>query len=242
MAGLLADARRRHPRTLAVATPDARLTYEELDERSALLAALLGARGVGKGAGVGILVPNGVEWVVWWAAITRIGAIAAPVNTFYKTPEMASMLRHADVRVLLASPSFGPHDYLERLADIAPELRHAGGCGPLFLPSLPQLRHVLVWDQSPQVSWAKPLVGPPPQSPDITALPDAMQDASVPADPMLHTHTSGSTGETTGVVHGHGPLLRHARNLAAMSGLGPQARIWTPMPLGWVGGVPFNQL
>src|SRR5258708_14754354 len=165
VAGLVGDARRRHPGNRAVATRDARLAYEELDERSALLAALLVARGVGKGAVVGILLPNGVEWVVSWAAITRIGAIAAPVNTFYKTPEMASMLRHADVRVLLASPSFGPHDYLERLADIAPELRHAGGCGPLFLPSLPQLRHVPVWDQSPPGSWAEPIVRPHPQTP-----------------------------------------------------------------------------
>ena len=38
---------------------------------------------------------------------------------------------------------------------------------------------------------------------------------------MLITYTSGSTGEPKGVIHGNGPLLRHARNLAAMLGIGP---------------------
>jgi acyl-CoA synthetase (AMP-forming)/AMP-acid ligase II len=240
--GLLADARRRHPSNLAVATPGARLTYEELDQRSALLAELLVARGVGKGTVVGILLPNGVEWVVSWAAVTRIGAIAAPVNTFYKTPEMATMLRHADVRVLIACASFGSHDYMERLADIAPELRLRGRCGPLFLSALPQLRHILSWDQSSTVSWAEPIGDLHPQTSDIAAVTAAMQDDVVPADPMLITYTSGSTGEPKGVVHGHGPLLRHGRNLAAMSGLGPQDRIWTPMPLCWVGGFSFTLL
>ena len=245
VAGLLRHALASHPDNLAVAAPDQRLRYADLERRSASLAARLVSLGVGKGTRVGILLPNDVGWVVAWAAITRIGAIATPVNTFSKTPELATMLRHADVQVLIATPEFAPHDYAARLLDIAPGLADATAPDPLLLPALPQLRHVLLWDEHAGLPWASSGVGADldvPVAEPLRTIVAAMEDDVVPADPMLITYTSGSTGEPKGVVHGNGPLLRHARNLAAMSGIGPDDRIWTPMPLCWVGGFSFTLL
>lgn len=244
VAGLLRHAVAHHPDNLAVATPDDRLTYAELDQRSNALAARLIELGVGKGSRVGTLLPNGVGWVVAWAAITRIGAISTPVNTFYKTPELATMLRHADVQALIATSALAPHDYVGRLLDIAPGLATASAPAPLLLTELPQLRQILFGDD-PDLTWATTgigaaLDGPPPAT--LTRIVTGMEDDVTPADPMLITYTSGSTGEPKGVVHGNGPLLRHARNLAAMSGIGPTDRIWTPMPLCWVGGFAFTLL
>lgn len=245
VAGLLRHAVEEHPDNLAVATPHARLTYADLDRRSAVLAARLVRLGVGKGSVVGTLLPNGDGWVVAWAAAARIGAVVAPVNTFYKTPELATMLRHADVQVLIATPAFDPHDYLARLLAIAPELENSDAATPLLLPSLPQLRHVLLWDGEVDVPWATTGVGASLDQPvddHLATMVAAMEDDVVPADPMLITYTSGSTGDPKGVVHGNGPLLRHACNLATMSGIGPDDRIWTPMPLCWVGGFSFTLL
>jgi acyl-CoA synthetase (AMP-forming)/AMP-acid ligase II len=240
--GLLRHAVAHHPERVAVVTPSERLTYAELDVRSSALAALLVRRGVGKGTRVGILFPNDVRWVVVWAAVTRLGAIATPVNTFSRTPELAQVLRHADVQLLVTCRAFAPHDYAARLLEIAPGLRSARAPEPLLLAELPQLRHVLLWDDGDDLPWAETITELPPVPDRLATVVHAMEDDVVPADPMLITYTSGSTGTPKGVVHAQGALLRHARNLAAMAGLGPDDRIWTPMPLCWVGGFAFTLL
>ncbi len=244
VAGLLRHAVAHHPDALAVATPDEQLTYADLERRSAALAARLVALGVGKGSRVATLLPNSARWVVAWAAITRIGAVSTPVNTFSTPPELATVLRHADVQLLIATPTFPPHDYAASLLAVAPGLADSIAGSPLLLTGLPQLRHVGFWDDS-AVTWAHSGIGArldDPPDPHLATIVRAIEDDVVPADPMLITYTSGSTGEPKGVVHGQGPLLRHARNLAALSGIGPTDRIWTPMPLCWVGGFAFTLL
>ena len=58
---------------------DARLTYADAHARSALMAKALLASGVGKGTRVGLLAPNGPDWIIAWLAVARIGAITRDV-------------------------------------------------------------------------------------------------------------------------------------------------------------------
>ena len=66
----------------------ARLTYAEANARSARLARALLEAGAGKGTRIAICFPNGPDWVIAWLATTRIGAVAVPLNTFFKAREL----------------------------------------------------------------------------------------------------------------------------------------------------------
>jgi len=103
---------------------DHRITYGEADTLSAHLARGLLASGTRKGTRVGLLMPNGPDFVVAFLAAARIGALVVPFNTFYKKRELSFALRHADIDTFLAVPTLLNHDYLERLEECAPELAH----------------------------------------------------------------------------------------------------------------------
>ena len=106
----------------AVVQDTRRITFSEAEAESARLALGLRARGVGKGSHIGVLFPNGVDWFVAWLAVTRIGAVAVPINTFFQARELGWVLRHADIQVLLTAPRFLSNDYLERLESAVPGL------------------------------------------------------------------------------------------------------------------------
>ncbi|MDP7573061.1 MAG: AMP-binding protein, partial [Myxococcota bacterium] len=138
-------------RPLAVLNDD-RIGYAEAGERSARLARGLLAAGITKGTRVGLLMPNGPDWVVAWLAAARIGAVVVPLNTFYKPRELGWVLKHADVHTLLSVPSLLNNDYVTRLETAVPEL--AGQeAGALVTPELPYLRAVIMWGKCDR-SWA----------------------------------------------------------------------------------------
>jgi long-chain acyl-CoA synthetase len=79
-----------------------RLTFEEAWQRAAALAALLQARGVGKGDRVAISMRNYPEWIIGFMATTSLGGIAVAMNALWQADEMAYALRDAEPKVLLA--------------------------------------------------------------------------------------------------------------------------------------------
>ncbi len=90
-------------RRAATTTPDApavivggrALSYGELDRLSSRVAADLVAAGVTRGDCVALHLMNGLEIVVAYLACFKSGAVALPINTRFKGPEIDYVLRHA---------------------------------------------------------------------------------------------------------------------------------------------------
>src|SRR5206468_1260094 len=106
------------------------LSYRDADQRSRQLARGLLAKGVRKGDHVGILMPNSVDWAIAWFAVTRIGGVAVPINTFYKANELRWTVGHADLACLLTTDRFLSNDYLGRLEEAIPGLASQSSARP----------------------------------------------------------------------------------------------------------------
>jgi acyl-CoA synthetase (AMP-forming)/AMP-acid ligase II len=135
--------RRAHADGEFLVTDDERLGFAEADARSQVLADALLASGVGKGTRVGILFPNCAQWIISWLAAARIGALTVPLSTFAPGAELARLLRHTDIQVVLMGRSIAGHDLVDRFADALPGL--SDGSAAIALPEVPFLRHVHVW-------------------------------------------------------------------------------------------------
>lgn len=212
---------------------DRRMTYADADAASAAIAKGLLAMGVGKGTRVGLLAPNGPDWIAAWLAIGRIGALGVLLNTYYKARELDWVLRHADVQVLLSAPRHLGHDYLARLEEIA-----APGDGPqLQSPSHPYLRSVWTWGH-PDRAWARSMDHLVAAGAAVGDELLAAAEAQVsPSDEFNMIYTSGSTASPKGAVHTQGAVVRHAHNLRQFRDLEADDRIYSAMPLFWVGGM-----
>ncbi|ORW24238.1 AMP-binding protein [Mycolicibacter nonchromogenicus] len=203
------------PSTPMVIDPIARLTYGDLDTSSRELAAVLVQAGVGKGTRVGLIMPNGVDWVRIAVAVTRIGAVLVPLSTLLTPPELRDQLRIAAVQFLISVEEFRGRRYLD---DLPPD--------SLPTEDLPALQQI--WSTQ---SLASATAGPGPRK-----IVDALTATVVPADLMTIIFTSGSSGPPKGVLHSHGSALGAVESGLAARCIGPDTRLYLPMPFFWVGG------
>src|SRR5215207_366807 len=207
---------------------DDRLTYDDAERRSRVLARGLLAAGAGRGSRVGLLFPTGVDFVLAWLAAVRVGAIAVPISTFSTPRELRDLLALADVDLLLGVDAYRGNDYAAALEDAVGALGERGRP-----PSAPYLR--AVWLDG--LATVGALAGEVPDT-----LLDAVEDDVTPDDRMVIVHTSGSTSAPKGVVHQHGALLGHLDTLNQIRGLHAGTRLFSNSPMFWVGGLAYNIL
>ncbi|WP_053572889.1 class I adenylate-forming enzyme family protein [Caballeronia cordobensis] len=81
---------------------DRMLTYEDADRACSRYARALIACGVSRGHCIAMLQPNSVEWVLWYFAAQKIGAITCALNTDFKRESLADIVRGARAKVIIA--------------------------------------------------------------------------------------------------------------------------------------------
>lgn len=233
---LLAHFKAEWPRREVLVLDDRRVTYGELEAKSALLARQLLASGVCKGCRVGLILPTDETFLVTWMATTRIGGIAVGLSTVAAAAEIRQIARHADLHMLFASVRYLHHDYGKRIADAFPEV--TGRSAPYYLDEVPHLRSIWFWEtpSAPCPPWAERV--DLSRTPQVrSSLLRAAESGIHSSDPAAVIYTSGSTAEPKGVIHSHGSFIRQGMKLAASFKYQNDERAYAPMPFFWVGGL-----
>lgn len=212
------------------------LSYAQLDRSSRAIAQGLLARGVGKGTRVGILFGNGTQWVIWWAAVSRIGAICVPLSTFLQPPELARVVRHGDLHMLIAQSRFLQRDFVELLAAAFPALSSHDDAD-LALLDAPFLRSIVL--DAPSRPWARDAAWlTSAGGGDVgRQLLDHAQREVHPDEEALCIFTSGQSADPKGVFFSHAAILTKAAYLRDMFGFSTASVTEVTLPFFWVGGL-----
>jgi long-chain acyl-CoA synthetase len=105
---LLEESFARYRDARAYVCMDKALTFGEIDTLSRALAAWLQGRGLKRGARVGIMMPNVLQYPVAVAAVLRAGFIAVNVNPLYTARELEHQLKDSGAEAVIVLENFAP--------------------------------------------------------------------------------------------------------------------------------------
>ena len=180
---------------------DRRYTYSEFDAAVNRTVRLLAAHGLRKGDKVSLLMPNSAEYIIAYFACFKMGALAGPLNSLLKSPEMAYVMANSESKALIVNTEF-----LAKIESIREQL--------------PTLEAVIVFDN--EVESTKKY------SDDRAPLSVGPIETT---DEAIIIYTSGTTGKPKGCLLTHGNLIANARQIATWLGFTQSDRLLTVMPL-----------
>ena len=88
---------------VAIFVEDEKISYSKLLDQVNAFAGYLSAKGIQKDNRVALFVRNSSEFIITLFALSKLGAVAVPINTFLKSEELSYILNDSGVMMLVAS-------------------------------------------------------------------------------------------------------------------------------------------
>lgn len=222
---------------LALITEKSTRNWQQISERAQSYAKALMAHGIGHGDLVGVMGPNDERWVDVFFGAALIGAITVPVNTRFKSDELAYCLKRADVKLFFTADRFLNIDFIAMLRSAEPAVDSA-------LPglALPRLQTCVVWgEERPSTALSEQTFLDRGMNISATQL-QAARQAVKPDDVLLIQFTSGTTAFPKGVMLTHENMLHNAAAVSKRIGLTSSDRYFNCRPFFHVAGSTLSLL
>lgn len=200
------------------------VSWKELQETTAALAAYLRRADVQSGDRVVSYMPNLPETVTAFLACASIGAVWSSCSPEMGVSVVVDRFRQIEPKVMFAVDSYRYNGKLHQRSDVVSELLAE-------LPSIERVIHVAgpanetppTWRDC--VSWG-----------EAVAQPATMQYERLPFDhPLWIVYSSGTTGMPKAMVHGHGGIvLTHLKTMQLQHDVRPGDRFMFLGSTGWI--------
>lgn len=188
------------------------MTFREVDEISDKVASGLAAMGVKQGDNVSLMLPNCPEFLVVWFALSKLGAVAAPVNTSFRGQVLLRAIDLVESRLLIAHDSLAEQwqEQMPMFNTIRQVILVGGATDGVTEGVMPYSSLSTLGEASPEVSLAHP----------------------IPSSSLcLLLYTSGTTGRSKAAMIPHRFVLAQADGVIEGLGLRPDDVLYCPYPL-----------
>lgn len=150
--------------------------------------------GVRKGDRVALMLRNGLEFVISFFALAKIGAIVVPLNIALKGEELAFQVKDSGAALLIVE-----HDFQELIAEVSSGI---GGVKQIFVTGGEPMAGTIAFSE---------LLKDEEQTPVVVTVDEN--------DSAVLMYTSGTTGKPKGALLSHKGIIASAMNAASLCDL-----------------------